>query len=95
MQQHINKLVTDMLEDWIQQNTQGIITTTEDGCSRITMLEYIQAKKKLINLLHQQGLDPFKRGTKEPERIKESLTHITKEQFESTTEAPNVRSMFD
>ena len=92
---NINKAVNPMLDDWMRENTQGIFKPQAGGFESMDILARAQMSKKIIQVLWNRGLEPFKRGTKEPERIREALKEITRQEVLDTEEATTVKTIFD
>ena len=87
-----NKLVSKSVEDFLINAKTGSITRTEYGTSCLLM-ELLEEKKKVFGYLKGLGMDPFKRGTKEPARIADALS---KASWAIVKDSPEFgRSMFD
>ena len=95
----INKLSSEHLDNWARKHTNGIFETEKLGKAEfeaIDILGLVIIRKKLVAVLDARGLDVFKRGTKEPERIKEALKIITLEEVERAEESQRAKSpIFD
>lgn len=92
---NINKKVNPLMDGWMRKNTEGIFRPQSDDYETIDIFTRAQMAKKLIQALWDRGYEPFKRGTKEPERIKEALKDITLAEVENTQEAKTVKTLFD
>ena len=96
---NINKLSSEHLDNWARNNTSGIFKTEKLGKAdfeTIDIFGLVIIRKKLVAVLDAKGLDVFKRGTKEPERVKEALKTITLEEVERTEESQRAKSpIFD
>lgn len=96
---NVNKLSSEHLDNWVRKNTSGIFKTEKPGKAdfeTIDIFGLVIIRKKLVAVLEARGLDVFRRGTKEPERIKEALKTITLEEVERTEESQRAKSpIFD
>ena len=96
---NINKLSSEHLDNWARKHTSGIFKTEKLGKAdfeTIDIFGLVIIRKKLVAVLDARGLDVFKRGIKEPERIKEALEIITLEEAERTEESQRAKSpIFD
>ena len=95
----INKLSSEYLDNWARKNTSGIFKTEKLGKAEfetINIFELVIIRKKLVAVLDAKGLDVFKQGTKEPERIRQALKSITLEEVERKEESQRAKSpIFD
>lgn len=99
---NLNKANHDIFEDWmINRKAPGAPTITirenSDGTKwkskSVDLFTSIDTKKTIIGYLRTIGLDPFKKGTKEPMAIKQALDKVT---WEDIKDGPKGgKSMFD
>ncbi len=68
---------------------------TKWNSKQVDLFANIESSKKVIGYLQNNGFDPFKAGTKEPERILEFLKDVSWEQVEGCEAPSSVRSAFD
>ena len=96
---NINKLSSEHLDNWARENTSGIFKTEKLGKAdfeTIDIFGLVIIRKKLVAVLDARGLDVFKRGTKEPGKVKQALATITLEEVERTEESQRAKSpIFD
>ena len=99
MRRNINKFSSDHLDNWARKNTRGIFKSEKLGAAdfeTIDIFGLVKVRKKIIAVLEGKDVDVFKRGTKEPERIREALATLTLEEVEATPESQRARSpIFD
>jgi len=99
IRRNINKLSSDHLDKWAKKHTTGIFKSEKLGGAdfeTIDIFELVKMRKKIVAALDAKGLDVFKRGKKEPERIREALATLTLEKVEATPESERARSpIFD
>jgi len=88
---YLNYRVDDIFDNWIQQHTD--IIKGNGIVKEIDIFRRTEIAKRLIFYLRNKGLDPFKRGIKEPERIKEALSNLTLDQLPE--QKADVISFFD
>lgn len=77
----MNKLVGKIIESFLIEAESKHVTVTKgkfnDGQEyqtvSVELIPYIEDRKLVVGYLKANGLDAFKRGTKEPRRIKEAL----------------------
>jgi len=89
---NLNKLVGRDIDIFLERENTGSITI-EGAFKSINMFQHIDEVKKVIGYLMAKGLDPWKRGTKEPEKIKKELEVAKWEIVKESV--PRGRSMWD
>lgn len=92
MRRNMNKLVSRMIDNFMIKSGSTTIKKTEFG-QEIDLFANLEEKKKVIGYLTTNGFDPFKRGTKEPQRINQALE--VADWAVVQTAAPMGRSMWD
>ncbi len=91
----INKKSNQALEDFLIRSNTGHITKTNGGIS-CELFAHLDDKKRAIAFIKSQGLDPFKRGTKEPEAIEAALATASWETIKEIDPATSgTRTMWD
>lgn len=99
---NLNKANHDIFEDWmIDRKAPGAPTITirenSDGTKwqskSMDLFASLDTKKTIVGYLRTIGLDPFKKGTKEPAAIKEALSKVS---WDDIKDGPKGgKSMFD
>jgi len=98
---YINKIVSKELDNFLIRENTGSVKKVEHKMSDGTiwksiesnLFQSIEERKHILGYLKGLGLDPFKRGTKEPEKIAIALSTA---KWEVVKEAPQYgKSMWD
>lgn len=96
MRRSLNKIVAQSFDDWKAANRPDIYkVVSRNGFRTVesSLFACIEVDKKLIGYLITHGLDPFKRGTKEPMRCAAVVAKVTREEVEVSPEIG--KSIFD
>lgn len=88
----INSLSSKHLDNWVKEHTKEIFKELGNGTTVIDILALAKIRKKLIAVLDAKGLDVFKRGRQEPERIKQALATVSLEEVEAAPEDERINS---
>jgi len=88
----INSLSSNHLENWVKEHTKDIFKELRNGLTITNILALAKIRKKLIAVLNARGLDVFKRGRKEPERIRQALATVSLKEVEATPETQRINS---
>jgi len=88
----INSLSSNDLDNWVKEHTKDIFKELRNGPTITNILALAKIRKKLIAVLDTRGLDVFKRGRKEPERIRQALTTVSLKEVEATPETQRINS---
>lgn len=95
MKRNINKHTSETIDAFLIASNTGHIEKTEFGTSQ-DLFAHIDDRKRVISYLKGNGLDPFKRGTKEPEAIAAVLKNAGWTTIkEISPDSAGVRSMWD
>lgn len=70
---HINKETNKIIENYLANIAKTGSIQISNGFKSCNLFQSIEETKKVCGFLTSKGLDPFKRGTKEPEKIREIL----------------------
>lgn len=94
---NLNKLNHKIFEDFmVKHQTPGAPKTEISGAFRsqsYDLFAHLDTKKTIVGYLRTIGLDPFKKGTKEPAAITEALSKVT---WDDIKDGPKGgQSMFD
>jgi|GEM_PF-233485 len=94
---NLNKLNHDIFDEFmVKHQTPGAPKTEISGgfkSQSYDLFAHLDTKKTIVGYLRTIGLDPFKKGTKEPAAIKEALTKVN---WEDIKDGPKGgKSMFD
>jgi hypothetical protein len=93
MKRNLNKTNQRIFEKFLIDQNTGSTHEEVNGIISIDLFKSLEEKKTIIGYLENIGLDPFKRVTREPERIRIALSQVSWEQIKNS---PKVgRSMFD
>jgi hypothetical protein len=88
----INSVSGKHLDNWVKEHTNEIFKELANGTTVIDILALAKIRKKLIAVLDAKGLDVFKRGIQEPERIRQALATVSLKEVEAAPEAQRVNS---
>jgi len=88
----INSLSSNDLDNWVKEHTKDIFKELRNGLTITNILALAKIRKKLIAVLDARGLDVFKRGRKEPERIRQALATVSLKEVEATPETQRINS---
>jgi hypothetical protein len=95
MTHNINRLSKDYIDDMMGADPDCTsIKKTKYG-SEVSLFEHCDDMKIIIGWLQTKGLDVFKRGTKEPERIKLALIGMKWIDIKDAAPAKNVITFAD
>lgn len=72
MRRNLNKLTRVLIQNFLVKANTGNITPTEFGYS-MNLFAHLDDQKHVVGYLMSKGLDPFKKGTKEPQKIADEL----------------------
>jgi hypothetical protein len=104
MKRNLNKTSSKLINDFLLASDTGHIKKVEHKqpngevwyATETELFAHIADQKRVIAFLNSQNLDPFKRGTKEPDAIRSSLSFAKWENIKSISpELAGVRSMWD
>ena len=70
---YINKETSKIIENYLANIAKTGSIQISNGFISKNLFKSIEETKKVCGFLTAKGLDPFKRGTKEPEKIREVL----------------------
>lgn len=102
MRKNLNKQVSELMNKFLIRENTGSITVnpptilkdgTEYHSTTCNLFKNIEERKLVLGWIVGKGLDPWKRGTKEPKLIEMVLDVSSWEQVKEAV--PAGRSMFD
>ena len=95
MKKHINKATDKHIDSFLLRSETGHIRR-EGAFLSYDLFAHLDDRKRVIAYLRGFNLDPFKRGTKEPQAIASALETAKWEQVKDIDPATaQVRSMWD
>ena len=86
MRQRINKIVSTEINNFLIKEKTGSIKRTDFGTST-DLFKNIEQRKCVLGWLKEKGLNAWKRGTKEPARIKQALEGAKWDEVQHATPA--------